>query len=729
MLAGTSCAGFVAAATAAAVLASGAGAATSPGPAFVDELSSHLQPLRDDGRGDVADARDAGLSVVDGKVLVDVYFTGAPERGAGELQALGMDVGATATEPRPVVEGYLPLGSLADAAKLAGAEAVTAPLGVGSDAGSVTSEGVAAHNIPIAAANGAGDGTGIDVGVISDSINQIGGGVATSQASGNLPPNVVVLKDDPVDPSDEGRAMAEIVFDEAPGLNSILFASGTVGGPVGKADSINQLVANGADVITDDIFQLGEPFFQDGVVAQAVDNAKAAGVPYFASAGNRARQSYESTYRDSGGLHDFDPGAGVDTRSCFSNPVPPEDTIPPTAPAGQFTIALGWDEPVGGVTTDIDLRITDPTGVPTLAVSQDNSISTGDPKEIASFRNTTASPITPCVEIRRFEGTRAPFLKWIEVDNYVPGVPQFDTKSDTINPDAASAQGALAVAAISFADPGLNSPESFSSRGPKVRLFDAAGNRFATPLVRNKPELAAADRVSTSVPGFATFAGTSAATPSAAGIAAILRSTNPKATVTHLYSVLTDPLNSIPCATANPLQDCGTGFLLADRAVAALDKTPIKPTAITVPHKPNGKGGWFTKKKVKLSWDTTDPESPTESTSGCTPKKITKQGTTKVKCEAVSGGGPGRRTAKIKHDTKKPSKPKVKGIRNGGSYSAGGLPAAKKVKKCKSKDKASGLKSCKVRGFSDKPGKHELKATATDKAGLTSKTTLSYTVR
>ena len=160
--------------------------------------------------------------------------------------------------------------------------------------------------------------------MISDSINQVGGGVNGSQASGDLPPDpsVVVLSDDTAGASDEGRAMAEIIFDEAPGLNRILFASGTATGSVGKAAAIDALVANGADVIADDIFYLSEPFFQDGAVAQAVDRARAAGVAYFASAGNRARQSYESTYRDSGGLHDFDPGAGVDTRSCFSGTVP-----------------------------------------------------------------------------------------------------------------------------------------------------------------------------------------------------------------------------------------------------------------------------------------------------------------------------------------------------------------------------------------------------------------------
>lgn len=705
------------------LLVPGAGAATSPGPAFVEELSSQLQPLHDDGQGDLGAARDSGLSIDRGKVLVDVYLSGDPQAAAEELRALGMDVAATATDPRPVVEGFLPLASLAEAARLDGSEAVISPMGGGTDVGSRTSEGVAAHNIPGAFAAGGVSGAGMDVGVISDSMNQVGGGVLTSQASGDLPSNVIVLKDDTsTGVIDEGRAMAEIIFDEAPGLSRILFASGTVAGPVDKADSIDRLVANGADVIADDIFRLDEPFFQDGVVAQAVDRAKAAGVPYFASAGNRRRQSYEGTFSPSGNLHDFDPGPGVNTRNCFSPLVPPNAT---------FVVALGWDEPVAGVSTDLDLRLENEVGVPLDEEGgSDNSIVTGQPKEIAGFKN-GAVPTTVCIRIERAAGSRAPFLKWIQVDDFSGSpIPQFDTQSDTINPDAASARGALAVAAVSANDAGSNTPESFSSRGPKTRFLDATGNRLATPLVLGKPELAAADNVSTTVPAFQPrFAGTSAAAPSAAGIATILRATNPRATVNEIYAQMTDPANAIPCASANPLQDCGAGFILADRAVVALDKTPIKPTPITVPQRANGKGGWFTRKKVKLSWDVTDPESPTEGTEGCEPTKIKNQGTIRIKCAATSGGGTGRSTARVKHDSRKPKRPKVKGIREGGTYKASRLPAAGRVRRCRSKDATSGLRSCRVRGFSTKPGRHELKATATDEAGLKAKRTVSYRVR
>lgn len=699
--------------------------ATAPGPAWVDELGSQLQPIRDDGRGDVAAARDSGLTVQRGEVEVDVYVSGDPDAAVDRLEAAGMSVVVTAEKPRSVVEGSVPLDAIDGVARLGVSDAVLPVVGYGIDAsggtdvGAITSLGVTRHNLPAAIAAAGTSGAGVDVGVISDSIDQVNGGISDSQATGDLPANTQTLLDSPTG-DDEGRAMAEIIYDEAPGLNRILFSSGTATGPVGKAASIDNLTANGVDVIADDIFYLSEPFFQDGVVAKAADRARAAGVAYFASAGNRGRQSYESTFRNAAGLHDFDPGAGTDTRNCFSGSVPT---------GGLIQVALGWDEPVGGVTTDLDLRLTTSAGT-TLANAASNSITNGNPKEVATFTN-GGLPIQPCVEITRFAGTGTPLMKWIEFDNYSgTPVPEFDTQSDTINPDAASAQGTLAVAAVAQGDAGLNTPESFSSRGYKTRLFDPSGNRLASPLVLFKPQLAAADGVNTTVPGFNPFFGTSAATPSAAGIATILRATNPNASVNEIYAQMTDPANAIDCTNTSlvPDPDCGAGFILADRAVAGLDRTGAVVKAALVPAQPNGKGGWFTK-DVKLNWSITDPESPIEGTSGCGSATVTTDGTRTFSCSATSGGGPATGSVTVKRDTKKPKKPKIRGIKKGKAYRANQLPAKKKVKKCKSKDATSGLKSCKVRGYSAKPGKHRLKATATDRAGLKSKKSLKYRVR
>ncbi len=80
------------------------------------------------------------------------------------------------------------------------------------------------------------------------------------------------------------------------------------GGEVNFAENIRSLAglpgaANAvpgfrADVIVDDIIYLAEPFFQDGIVAQAVDEVADLGVSYFSSAGNRpGSQGYDSKVR------------------------------------------------------------------------------------------------------------------------------------------------------------------------------------------------------------------------------------------------------------------------------------------------------------------------------------------------------------------------------------------------------------------------------------------------
>ena len=127
------------------------------------------------------------------------------------------------------------------------------------------------------------------MGVISDSLDELASpnDLAHSIANGELPANSTTLNDD-AGGEDEGRAMAEIIYDEAPGISGILFSTGTAGAAA-KVNSINKLVAQGVKVIADDTFQATEPYFQDGVISQAVDKAKAAGVAYFVSAGNRAR--------------------------------------------------------------------------------------------------------------------------------------------------------------------------------------------------------------------------------------------------------------------------------------------------------------------------------------------------------------------------------------------------------------------------------------------------------
>src|SRR5262249_39489410 len=91
-------------------------------------------------------------------------------------------------------------------------------------AGLVTSQGDQAMRADIARTTLGLSGTGVTVGVLSDSFN-CKGGAAGDVASGDLSP-VNVVQDDPgcTSGTDEGRAMLQIVHDVAPGA-SLAFAT------------------------------------------------------------------------------------------------------------------------------------------------------------------------------------------------------------------------------------------------------------------------------------------------------------------------------------------------------------------------------------------------------------------------------------------------------------------------------------------------------------------------
>ena len=456
-----------------------------------------------------------------GRVSVEMRVADVEARTT-DLESLGMRVTAS-SEAFGTISGWLPLEQLVAAASLPGLKSVTANR-PGKDVGSVTSQGDAVHNGPEARSLGV-TGDGVEVGIISDSVNQVAPGLGGSQAGGDLP-GVTLVSAEPVLASDEGRAMAEIVYDTAPGIPQFYFGSGTLGGATDKAQSIDALVAAGVDIIADDIFFLTEPFFQDGQVAASVDAAHAAGVVYLASAGNRGRQSYEGLFQtSSGNFHDFDPGAGIDQTN----------TVAVVPPGGFVRVALQWNQAWGEAATDFDvfLFVSDPSGLSTVAVCDADNIATGLPLEQCDYINGTGDTQLIVVGILRFNGPASAFLKYIaHLGNGSSWSPQWDTQSDAINPGAASARGSLAIAATNWPTP--SSLASYSSRGPKTRLFDAMGDPLSSPEVRFKPDLAGADCVATSPTftggqgfGGGAFCGTSAGTPSVAGIAALIREVAP----------------------------------------------------------------------------------------------------------------------------------------------------------------------------------------------------------
>ena len=88
--------------------------------------------------------------------------------------------------------------------------------------------------------------------------------------------------------------MAQLVHDVAPGAGIAFHTA--FNSQFDFAEGIIELADAGADVIVDDVRYFEEPFFMDGMVAQAVDIVAARGVPYYSSAGNQARNSYENDF-------------------------------------------------------------------------------------------------------------------------------------------------------------------------------------------------------------------------------------------------------------------------------------------------------------------------------------------------------------------------------------------------------------------------------------------------
>src|SRR5262249_32097784 len=116
-------------------------------------------------------------------------------------------------------------------------------------------------------------------------------------------------------------------------------------------------------------------------------------------------------------------------------------------------------------------------------------------------------------------------------------------------------------------------------------FYDPSGNAitagnvlFGTNggVVRQKPDIAAADCVRTAAPGFSTFCGTSAAAPHAAAVAALVLSLNPALTPAPMRAALTSSAVDIE-ASGND-RDSGAGIVMALQAVGAVSSADLEIT-------------------------------------------------------------------------------------------------------------------------------------------------------
>jgi hypothetical protein len=313
----------------------------------------------------------------------------------------------------------------------------------------------------------------------------------------------------PVNGDRHGVAVAEVIKDMAPGAELFLATTSTT---AETQAAIEWFVQNGVHIVTR---SLGAPYDGPGdgtgPLDAVVDYASAHGITWFNSGGNDAAFEYGRYINgvDANGYVDFDNGAGVDTMLridpqnggvAFDGIRWANDWQLPAAQVTDYSVEIWQGSSEASATfTGIVLNASQNGGAPPLE-AVDESFNVGGAGQALFLRihaDSNYSPAAPdTVEVATFYGV-------IEFGRTTSAFSAAKPVVDSRNPSL------LAVGAIDPAS-GATGIAYYSSQGP-------------TNDGRIKPDITAPSCVkSTMYPSPACFNGTSAASPAAAGMAALL---------------------------------------------------------------------------------------------------------------------------------------------------------------------------------------------------------------
>jgi hypothetical protein len=470
------------------------------------------------------------------RVVVEARFDRGAAAAVASLRAAGARILNVSPRYQRVTLAVAPsdLAAVAGVPRVEAVQEVRAPLLRAEEcpSGEIVSEGDAQlRAVEARALEGEPDGSGVTVGILSDSFDQAteaadGSGPVATHAkqdveAGDLPgaknpcgflTPVNVLEDLPSGPeegADEGRGMTQIVHDLAPGAD-LDFATAFTG-LTEFAENVEALATAGANVIADDVAYFEEPFFQEGPVGVAIRKATEGGAAYFSAAGNdnlidgagRDIASWETPeYRDAGSCpgpltelseirleeeeqeqEEFPevefPLIGLNAQHCIDfdpSAATSDRTFRITVePHELLTLDVQWAEPWEGVESDIDAYLFSSSGIwLTPEQGTDDNLKTQQPVEIMQWENETNSSQSVQLLINRYSGG-LPRIKSILLQNG-GGVSSVEYPEsiggDIVGPAIFGHSGdasTISVAAVPFDD--NTEPEEYSSRGPVTHYF------------------------------------------------------------------------------------------------------------------------------------------------------------------------------------------------------------------------------------------------------------------
>jgi len=397
--------------------------AIPPNPVENSLFGSNVFQLQQayENEGVISSAYDKSIMRLGSQVMLTVTATtesvGAVKQN---LEALGM---TQATSYKHLISGLFPIEKLNSIENISGVQWVNSHRATANSVGIALNNGEPAMFADVVKRQENLDGSGVTIGVMSDSYNCLGGAEADI-FSGDLPTNVEIIKeyafcngeDNHLRGSDEGRAMMQIIHDITPKAKLLFYTA--FESPVAFAEGIGKLADAGADIIVDDIGWFAMPMFQEGPIAQAVNEVKARGVTYFSAAGNSARQSYEHSSQfetiinSSDMAHNFGLASGQNSDFYQKIIIPADETI---------TISFQWASPYQianaeqGASSDLDIFLFNATKNEVVAQSTDNNIG-HNPVELLGYNNNTEQE-TFYLYVRHIVGDKPNKLKYIIFNN------------------------------------------------------------------------------------------------------------------------------------------------------------------------------------------------------------------------------------------------------------------------------------------------------------------------